>query len=100
MELKFSDLESDVLFTEAAQNSPVVRNWLLDRLMAYSSEQLVYTLHISVDSYTHTEMPSFDWSIWSCSPDDKDKPFGDQGAKMVIVGGLIHRGDTEYSSHT
>lgn len=87
MNLEFLDEESDIAFTEALFDFEVVRQWLLNRLTSYSSQDQVKRLEIGIDTFTKGDKPSFDWRISS-------------GSAVIINGGLIYHSDGRYSSHT
>lgn len=99
MNLKYSDKDSEREFHDALEGSPVVRNWLINRLLAYSYDDRQATLEIGVDPWTKTEKTSFSWAIYTQPMDDYGVIAGAQ-LTGVINGGLIYRGDDNYSSHT
>jgi len=100
MNLKFSKKEADTAFTEALYNSQVVKNWLVNKMSSYESVDNQVTLEIDIDPWTKTELPSFGWAIYSQEIDNYGQVIKESEFKPLINGGLIHRGEDQYSSHT
>lgn len=100
MNLKFTDKTSEISFTNALKESKVVQNWLINKLSDYQKVSVQVTLEIQIDPWTKTEKPSYNWSIYSQKIDDYGLPINKDEFKGILNGGLIHRGDNNYSSHT
>ena len=100
MNLKYSEKTSERAFVEALEESKVVQNWLLNRLTGYINVNDQVTLEIGIDPWTKTDKPSFCWAIYSQPIDDYGKPVQPVELKGIINGGLIYRGEDNYSSHT
>ena len=99
MNLIFSDKLSDDTFCDALEDSQVVKNWLLNRLTNYTNNKSRVTIEIGIDPWTKTEKPSFNWAIYWQKTDGYGQII-DTELNHIINGGLIYRGDDNYSSHT
>lgn len=96
MNLILSNPETDSAFNEALSNSQVARNWLINKLGSYISEDnKEYFLEVMIDPWTKTDKPSFCWDIYYHTPDDSDAEY-----HSVMNGSLVYRGNDNYSSHT
>ncbi len=96
MNLILSNPETDSAFNEALTSSQVVRNWLIGKLGAYISEDnKEYFIEITIDPWTKTDKPSFTWDIYYHTSEDINAEY-----HSVMNGGLIYRGNDNYSSHT
>ena len=100
MNLIYSNRTSEKEFVEALYNSKVVQNWLINRLTGYNETEKQVTLEIGIDPWTKTEKTSFVWAIYSQPVDVNGDAIRDSESKFIINGGLIHRGEENYSSHT
>ena len=99
MNLVFTDKISDVAFCDALEDSQVVKNWLLNRLTNYTNNLNKVTMEIGIDPWSKTEKPSFNWNIYWREIDSYGLTIGEE-CNHIINGGLIYRGDDNYSSHT
>ena len=100
MNLKYTEKMSEKAFVEALEESKVVQNWLINRLTGYINVKGQVTLEIGIDPWTKTEKPSFGWAIYSCPVDSYGEPVHPAEFTGIINGGLIYRGEGNYSSHT
>ncbi|MHA1220155.1 MAG: hypothetical protein ACTSQB_00300 [Candidatus Heimdallarchaeota archaeon] len=100
MNLIFSNKKSDIEFTEALDNSSVVQNWLINRLGGYQNVKGKVVLEIGIDPWSKTEKTSFVWAIYACHVDEHYELINGKNFEHIINGGLIHRGEDNYSSHT
>ena len=100
MNLKFSNKESDEKFCDALYESTVVRNWLVQKLSSYNNINGKVTLEIGIDPWTKTEKTSYNWAIYTEETDEYGIVAPGKDAEFLINGGLIHRGEENYSSHT
>lgn len=99
MNLVFTDKLSDDAFSDALEDSQVVKNWLLNRLTNYTNNKNSVSIEIGIDPWTKTEKPSFNWAIYWQEVDGYGQVIN-QEYNHIINGGLIYRGDDNYSSHT
>ena len=100
MNVIFDCKKSQTAFIEALDESQVVKNWLLSKLLSYMNNPNMMNLHIGIDPWTKTEKPSFTWAISQQAVDSYGVVKNPTEFKRVINGGLIYRGDNNYSSHT
>lgn len=99
MNLIFSDKMSDDAFCEAVEESQVAKNWLINRITGYHENKNRVTLEIGIDPWTKTERPSFNWAIYWQEVDGYGQVINEE-FNHIINGGLIYRGEDNYSSHT
>lgn len=100
MNLKFNSKEADEQFCDALYSSSVVQNWLINKLTGYNNVTGSVTLEVGIDPWTKTEKTSFDWCIYTEEVDEYGVIVPGKDAEFLINGGLIHRGEQNYSSHT
>lgn len=100
MNIKFTTKQADSAFNQALIDSQVVKNWFMNRVTGYDNVEAQVTLEINIDPWTKTEKPSFDWAIYSQPIDEYGLVENGNTFKNIINGGLIYRGDDNYSSHT
>ena len=100
MNIKFTNKMADVAFTQALNDSTVVKNWLENKMLGYCSVENQVTLEIDIDPWSKTELPSFVWAIYSQKIDTYGQLIKEDEYKPLINGGLIYRGEQNYSSHT
>lgn len=105
MDIKFSNKESDVSFSEALANSKAVQVWIVNRMIGYNTHSEKVTLEICIDNFTKGDLDSYDWAIYSQPMDNYGIVSPQADKRPIINGGLIYRGldndgDHSYSSHT
>lgn len=101
MNVKFTNRESDKVFCKALEESPDAKKWLLGKMTGYNTSGMKTTLEISIDPYYRGEeefFKDFSWAIYSQRIDDYGVPV--DPIQPIINGGLIYRGNKEYTSHT
>jgi len=101
MNINFTNRESDQAFCKVIDESKTVQQWLLNRISGYNNIGMKVTLEICIDPYyrgTEKVFKDFSWAIYSQIVDNYGRIEGE--IQPIINGGLIYRGDSEYSSHT
>lgn len=101
MNIKFTNRESDQLFCKVLEESQSVKDWLLNKIPGYNNLGMEVTLEICIDSYyrgTEKIFKDFSWSVYSQKVDNYG--FVLEAIQPIINGGLIYRGNLEYTSHT
>jgi len=103
MNVEFSNIASSAAFTIALQNSPEAKNWIMNIMEGYISEDHKYTLEIMLDPWGNDKKKDFAWGIHCHKVDEYNAIVGE--TFHIINGGLIYRGLDEdgkwkYSSHT
>lgn len=100
MNLLFTDTKANVAFSTALNESQVVRNWITQKLGTYIIADKKVTMEVMIDPWTKTEKPSYAWAIYSEEVDGYGLVISGCEKKHILNGGLIYRGDDNYSSHT
>ena len=101
MNVVFLNKMADIAFTKALNNSQVVKNWIACKMSDYCGVEDQVTLEIDIDPWIKTELPSFNWAIYSQKIDNYGQVLNSEVEfEHIINGGLIYRGENNYSSHT